>query len=167
MRLLLLAFALVLLAGCDGLGSDDPFESDYLSVYAFTARDGGGVVTSGRVGLELVPSDVSGVPSLLRGLWDLDAQGEPSVEDGRLDGLGSLRGDAGESVVLAAFFDVPEPGLGPPTEPAPYRLRGTFSDGGARFAGTWEVRDEAGAVVASGPFEADLTREATQFYVAG
>ena len=165
MRLSLVPLVLFALAGCDALG-EDPLESEYLSVYAFSARSGdpAGAATSGRIGLERVPSDVSSVPDLWRGVYDLDAAPGAGLD---LDGTGSLRGADGAAVVLDVFLDVPPPGLGPPEDATAYRLVGTFSDDGSRFSGTWELRDADGAVVASGPFEAERTRAATRFYIAG
>ena len=165
MRLPLLTVALLALAGCDA-SAGDLLESEYVSVYAFTARSDGavGAVTSGRIGLERVPSDVSGVPDLWRGVYDLDAASGAGLD---LDGTGSLRGADGAPVVLDVFLDVPPPGLGPPEDETAYRLVGAFSDDGSRFLGVWELRDAAGSVAASGPFEAARTRAATRFYIAG
>jgi hypothetical protein len=162
LRVLPAVAALTLLVGCDTLGGD-PFADDLYSVYDLTARDGDAVVASGRIGLEYVPSDVSSIPSLWRGVWDLDAEG--ALAD-RADGRGALRGDSGEPIVLDAYFDLPERGLGPPERPAPFRLVVDAGQDPAELTGRWEALYD-GAVTASGPFEATLVRAATRFHVAG
>ena len=163
-RIFALSALLLSLAGCDTLGSGDPFADDYYSVYTVTLSDGTGEAASGRIGLELVPSDVASLPDLWRGVWDLDA--EADVVADRLDGRGAFRGGEADPLVLRFFLDLPERGLGPPERPAAFRLVVTDRGDADRLGGTWEATD-GDDVVASGPFEAVLVRAATRFIVAG
>ena len=153
---------LVLLAGCDSVGGD-PFADDFFSVYSVSLSDGESQIASGQVALELVPSDVSSIPDLWRGAWELGSDA-PVVTD-RLGGRGAFRGGEADPLVLDFYLDLPERGLGPPERPAPFRL--VVTDRGAeRLGGTWEATDND-AVVASGPFEAVLVRAARRFHIAG
>lgn len=172
---LLLPFLLACDSGRDG---DEFFESDLLSVYAFTATGNAGVTTQGTIGLTLIPSDAGGLPDVWTGRWDLDARGESDPMFGRVEGRGSIRGEtvvdaaSGDAVVeLTLYADLPREGA--PQEAIGYELRIPLDpplDEGVLTgrAGTWaSFGGFTGGVVETGTFEIDLTRRATEFIIAG
>ena len=164
----LLLVPLLLLAACD---SGPSFGDDFLSVYSFTAfnasgQSEGAVLTRGRIGLTYIPSDVSSIPDGWQGQWDLRAAADGGTMEGAVDGEGTISGQTLEDGTIELRFAVlvgsrADAEIG-------YRLRGSFEDDGERFVGTWtSYGGFTGGPLFSGPFEAQLTRRATEFIIAG
>ncbi len=160
---------LLALAACDAFSGPDPL----VSTYAFVAFDASGLsegarLTQGEIGLTMIPSDVSSIPDGWRGTWDLDARAEGGTMEGAVDGAGIIRGQTLDDGTIELKFSAPAGGGRRGDIEIGYELTGMFEDDGERFVGTWtSFGGLTGGPVLSGPFEANLTRRATEFIIAG
>ena len=159
MRTLFLAATVFSLSACSlfGIGDDD---GSFEDVYSYTASDEDGeAVVTGLLYVEYVPNDVIGEPDLLRGRWELQAEGAVGPQDGE----GTLRGTAEMGTVEGDLFSID---LNPGISDDNVFLSGRFENERARMTGTWSHSTLIGPV-AGGTFEAVRIEEASRTHVAG